>query len=99
MPDGRPIEIVVETAGEDTEQTDILELICENWANIGIKLFSKPSQRDIVRNRIFPGEAIMSVWTGRETGRANANTHHQEHNGRGSRRDRSVQKMENERVV
>src|SRR3546814_2689751 len=70
MPDGRPIEIVVETAGEDTEQTDILELIGDNWAKIGVKLFAKPSQRDIVRNRIFSGEAMMSVWTGLENGLA-----------------------------
>lgn len=78
MPDGRPIEIIVETAGEDTEQTDILELIGENWAKLGIKLFSKPSQRDIVRNRIFSGEALMSVWTGLENGLANANTNPEE---------------------
>ncbi|WP_370156376.1 ABC transporter substrate-binding protein [Ferrovibrio sp.] len=78
MPDGRPLEIIVETAGEDTEQTDILELIGENWAKIGVKLFSKPSQRDIVRNRIFAGEAIMSVWTGLENGLANAGTNPEE---------------------
>ena len=78
MPDGRPIEIIVETAGEDTEQTDILELIGENWAKLGIKLFSKPSQRDVVRNRIFSGEAIMSVWTGLEDGLANADTNPEE---------------------
>lgn len=74
LPDGRPLEIVVETAGEDTEQTDILELIGENWLKIGVKLFAKPSQRDIVRNRIFSGEAIMSVWTGLENGLAKADT-------------------------
>ncbi|HEX6959077.1 MAG TPA: ABC transporter substrate-binding protein [Ferrovibrio sp.] len=74
LPDGRPLEIIVETAGEDTEQTDILELIGENWAKIGVKLFAKPSQRDIVRNRIFSGEAIMSVWTGLENGLAKADT-------------------------
>lgn len=68
LPDGRPAEIIVETAGEDTEQTDVLELIGENWAKIGIKLFSKPSQRDVVRNRIFSGEAMMSVWSGLENG-------------------------------
>lgn len=68
LPDGRPAEIIVETAGEDTEQTDVLELIGENWAKIGIKLFSKPSQRDVVRNRIFSGEAVMSVWSGLENG-------------------------------
>lgn len=74
LPDGRPAEIIVETAGEDTEQTDILELIGENWAKIGIKLFAKPSQRDVVRNRIFSGEAIMSVWAGLENGLPNADT-------------------------
>jgi len=74
LPDGRPAEIIVETAGEDTEQTDILELIGENWAKIGIKLFAKPSQRDVVRNRIFSGEAVMSVWAGLENGLPNADT-------------------------
>ena len=31
MPDGRPLEIIVETAGEDTEQTDVLELVGWTW--------------------------------------------------------------------
>src|SRR3546814_6774103 len=59
LPAGRPLEIIVETAGEDPEQTDILELIGANWAKIGVKLFDKPSQRDIVPHRIFSGEAMM----------------------------------------
>lgn len=65
---GKPVEIIVETAGEDTEQTDILELIREDWARIGVKLFTKPSQRSVLRNRVFSGESIMSVWTGLEMG-------------------------------
>lgn len=72
LPDGRPLEVVVETAGEDLEQVDVLQLIGESWVKAGIKLFSKPSQRDVVRNRIFSGEAHMSVWTGFENGIANA---------------------------
>ncbi len=66
LPDGRPMEILVETAGEDTEQTDILELIRETWAEIGIKLISNPSQRQVFRNRIFAGESLMAVWSGYE---------------------------------
>jgi peptide/nickel transport system substrate-binding protein len=66
LPDGRPMEIIVETAGEDTEQTDILELIRETWAELGIKLISNPSQRQVFRNRIFSGESMMSVWSGLE---------------------------------
>jgi peptide/nickel transport system substrate-binding protein len=70
LPDGRPLEIIVETAGESTEQTDVLELIRETWREVGIKLFSKPSQREAFRNRIFSGETVMSVWSGIENGLA-----------------------------
>ena len=72
LPDGRPLEIIVETAGESTEQTDVLELIRETWREVGIKLFSKPSQRDAFRNRVFAGETVMSVWSGMENGLATA---------------------------
>ena len=70
LPDGRPLEIIVETAGESTEQTDVLELIRETWREVGIKLFSKPSQREVFRNRVFSGETMMSVWSGLENGLA-----------------------------
>ena len=72
LPDGRPMEIIVETAGESTEQTDVLEMISESWKEVGIKLFPKPSQREVLRNRVFSGEALMSVWTGLENGMASA---------------------------
>jgi peptide/nickel transport system substrate-binding protein len=70
LPDGRPLEIIVETAGESTEQTDVLELVRETWREVGIKLFSKPSQREAFRMRVFSGETIMSVWSGLENGLA-----------------------------
>lgn len=68
MPDGRPIEIVVETSGESTEQSDILELIRDTWQKAGIRLLIKTSQREVFRNRIFAGDTMMSVWTGLENG-------------------------------
>ena len=68
LPDGRPMEIVVETAGESTEQTDILELIHDSWFQVGIKLFAKPLQREVFRNRIFAGSTLVSVWSGLENG-------------------------------
>ncbi len=74
LPDGRPLEIIVETAGESTEQTDVLELIRETWREVGIKLFSKPTQREAFRNRIFAGETLMSVWSGIENGLATPET-------------------------
>ncbi len=74
LPDGRPLEIIVETAGESSEQADTLELIRETWREVGIKLFTKPSQREVFRNRIFAGETLMSVWSGLENGVPNAET-------------------------
>ncbi len=68
MPDGRPLEITVETAGEDTEQTDVLELVGWTWKEAGIKLFSKPLQREVFRNRIASGQTVVSVWGGLENG-------------------------------
>lgn len=74
LPDGRPLEIIIETAGEDTEQVDVLELIGESWIKAGIKLFVKPSQRDVVRNRNFSGDALMTVSSGLENGVPNADS-------------------------
>ncbi len=64
LPDGRPMEIIVQAAGGSTEETDILELIHDHWMAIGIKMHTKPTEREVFRNRIFSGEALMSVWTG-----------------------------------
>ncbi len=60
-PDGRRLDIIVETAGESTEQTDVLELVADTWAQIGVELLIRPSQREIFRRRVFSGEAVMSV--------------------------------------
>ena len=68
LPDGRPLEIIVETAGEDTEQTDVLQLIHDSWLEAGIKLFIKPSQREYFRNRVFAGKSVMTIWGGLENG-------------------------------
>jgi peptide/nickel transport system substrate-binding protein len=68
LPDGRPLQIIVETAGEDPEETDILELIHDSWLEAGVKVFSKPLQREVLRNRIFAGETVMAISFGSENG-------------------------------
>ena len=68
LPDGRRMEIIVETAGEDNEQSDVLQLIETTWAEAGIKMYTKPLQREVLRNRIFAGRTLMSVWGGLENG-------------------------------
>ena len=64
LPDGREANIIVETAGESTLETDVLQLITDYWKKIGIKLFIKASQRDILRSRAISGDSMMSVWSG-----------------------------------
>jgi peptide/nickel transport system substrate-binding protein len=68
LPDGRPMELVVETAGEEAEQSDILELVAETWLDLGIKIHTRPSQREVLRNRVFAGDTLMSIWFGLENG-------------------------------
>jgi peptide/nickel transport system substrate-binding protein len=72
LPDGRPLEIVVESAGEDTEESDVLELVHDAWMEIGVKLYTKPLQREVLRNRVFAGETLMSIWYGYENGMVTA---------------------------
>ncbi|GIK86890.1 MAG: peptide ABC transporter substrate-binding protein [Betaproteobacteria bacterium] len=68
LPNGRPLEIVVDTAGESTEETDMLELIRDSWRKAGIALYSRPSQREVFRKRVFSGQSMMSVWPGLSNG-------------------------------
>ncbi len=68
LPDGRRITIIIDTAGESTEESDILELIKDSWREIGVDMFVKPSQREVFRDRIFAGDSIMSVFFGVDNG-------------------------------
>jgi peptide/nickel transport system substrate-binding protein len=70
LPDGRPLEVIVENSGESTEQSDVLELIRDSWRRIGIRLFAKPSQLTLFRRRVFSGETLMSIDKGIENGLA-----------------------------
>ncbi|WP_303979394.1 ABC transporter substrate-binding protein [Dongia mobilis] len=78
LPDGRRMTIIVDTAGESTEESDILELIKDTWREIGIDMFVKPSQREVFRDRIFAGDSIMSVFFGVDNGLPTADMSPQE---------------------
>ncbi len=68
MPDGRPLTLIVESTGESSLEADALELITTDWANLGIKLLTRTSQRDIFRSRVAAGETNMSIWAGVDNG-------------------------------
>jgi len=59
LPDGRELEIIVETDGESTLVVDGLTLITEFWREIGVRLFVKPQDRTVLRNRSFAGLTVM----------------------------------------
>lgn len=85
LPDGRPLWLVVETAGERQEVENALQIIVDNWRDIGVKLIMRPLERDILRNRVYSGNTQAAVWFGWDNGLAQPFTrpsyaipHHQE---------------------
>lgn len=72
LPDGRVAGILVESAGESSVETDVLELIGDHFRRVGIPLWTRTSQRDIFRSRVLAGQVVMSVWSGLDNGLATA---------------------------
>ncbi len=70
LPDGRPMEIIVESAGEFAAEVDALELIRYHWEELGIKTFTRSLQRDILRRRFLTGETLISISKGLNIGLA-----------------------------
>jgi peptide/nickel transport system substrate-binding protein len=72
LPDGRRLQIVVEYAGQSGEESDLLELIHDSWAKIGVELFAKPYQITVLHNRLYAGDTLMTIDRGLENGLATA---------------------------
>ncbi|MEQ1753495.1 MAG: ABC transporter substrate-binding protein [Micropepsaceae bacterium] len=68
MADKRPLEMIVEIAGESKEEADLLQLVAGHFKAVGIKLVVKPSDRTIMRNRAYSGDAVMTGQSGWDTG-------------------------------
>lgn len=64
----RQANITIESAGESTLETDVLELITDYFRQIGVALFIRNSQRDIFRSRVVGGDVLMSAWQGLDNG-------------------------------
>lgn len=68
LPDGRPLEVIVETTGERPEVADTLQIVAETWRDIGVRLLVRTVDRDVLRNRVYAGQVMMAVWTGWDNG-------------------------------
>jgi len=64
LPDGRRAEITIESAGESTEEVDVLELVVDHWAKVGLKAHLRTSQRTLFRRRAAAGETLISSFFG-----------------------------------
>lgn len=74
LPDGRPMEFIVETAGERQEVENALAIVTDTWRDLGIKLVMRPLDRDILRNRVYAGVSMSAVWFGWDNGLPSAST-------------------------
>jgi peptide/nickel transport system substrate-binding protein len=74
LPDGRRAEITIEGTGEKTDETDSIELITDNFRDIGIRLFYRSAQRELFRRRVLIGETVLSIWQGVDNGLAGPDT-------------------------
>jgi len=68
LPDGRRMAFTVAAAGDNPDETDMLELVADDWLKIGVKIFPRSTQRDLFRRKIALGETLMSVWQGHDNG-------------------------------
>jgi peptide/nickel transport system substrate-binding protein len=64
LPDGRIASLIIETTGDSGFDSDVLELITDQWYKIGIRVFVHVAHRELFRRRITGGETVMSVWQG-----------------------------------
>jgi peptide/nickel transport system substrate-binding protein len=71
LPDGRRAELVVEFAGS-VEQSDMMELVREYWGDIGIKVYQRSLNLEVMRRRFLAGSTLMSIWGGLSVGLATA---------------------------
>lgn len=68
LPDGRPLQIVIETAGERAEVENALQISTDTWREIGVRLLTRPLSRDTLRRRVNAGVTMASVWYGWDNG-------------------------------
>jgi len=62
-PDGKPLEITIETDRTSGSDLDALQLIVENWNAVGVKTALKTMARDLFWPRACGNEVQVSVWS------------------------------------
>ena len=74
LPDGRPLRLVIATAGERQEVENALQITADTWRELGIEMVLRPLDRDILRMHVNSGIGMASVWFGWDNGIPTADT-------------------------
>ena len=74
LPDGRPLRLVIETAGERKEVENALQIIRDTWRALGVEMVMRPLDRDNLRMAVYSGATMASVWFGWDNGLPTADT-------------------------
>ncbi|KAA5605732.1 ABC transporter substrate-binding protein [Roseospira marina] len=70
LPDGRPMELIVEEDGEDRARLDALRLIQDHWAALGIRMYIRTFSREVLKRRVYAGSSVMVAAYGLNNGLA-----------------------------
>jgi peptide/nickel transport system substrate-binding protein len=62
FPDGSPLELVMESSITSGAGLDALEIIVENWKEVGLNTALETMQRDIYWPRAGANEVMIAVW-------------------------------------
>jgi len=74
LPDGRPLRLVIETAGERKEVENAMQIIRDTWRELGVEMIMRPLDRDNLRMAVYSGSSMASVWFGWDNGLPTADT-------------------------
>ena len=74
LPDGRPLRLVIATAGERQEVENALQITADTWRELGIEMVLRPLDRDILRMHVNSGIGMASVCFGWDNGIPTADT-------------------------
>jgi len=72
LPNGETLDLIVEHSSSGLETDDILFLLRDQLAQIGIRLHDKTMQEDALRQRVTAGSTVISLSNGCNVGRATA---------------------------
>jgi peptide/nickel transport system substrate-binding protein len=70
LPDGRPMDLIVEEDGESRARLDALRLIQDHWAKLGIRMYIRTFSREVLKRRVYAGSSIMVASSGLNNGLA-----------------------------